>query len=531
MSFSGNKRSFEETDSSDIEDHLRDSDDDFIGEPTQEFLEVDDDAMMSYCTQVFAENPLVLPLYYQIGTGFELENAVHLEVHSGRRVEKYNSDQIVYRARVDPEQLPVELQNNPLTAARESVRELFRILIERSTAGLRPSDLIRFCIQADGLDRPISTRLMPVSELTLETVLAAVLKVLQSKDEIMLDSGFFVDIITVRRDVGAGRRTRKIVNTKVDCLKKRSILSIPVDDEGLCCAKAIVYALAHLHGDQTQIEALRQRDRPTLMNRARELHAAAGVPLGPCTFTEIVKFEEHLDTQIVVISADNLNKVSYKGPSRKQRINLYLHDEHFEVIKNLKGFYASNFYCEICEKPYDHRQNHQCPDACRICFRRGCVEQHPMRCPDCDRMCKSEECFNAHKARNGKQQYSMCDLIYQCPKCCKIIQRKDCARDSHICGTIKCVSCDQQVKPEEHLCYLRTVEPKAKSDRLIYFDFETDQSSGEHVVNFAVAHYAEGPEDKREHVFKGYSACADFCTWLFSPIHKDYTVIAHNMKG
>lgn len=55
----------------------------------------------------------------------------------------------------------------------------------------------------------------------------------------------------------------------------------------------------------------------------------------------------------------------------------------------------------------------------------------------------------------------------------------------------------------EHRCYLKTIEPKAPSDRLIYFDFETDQSSGEYVVNFALAQYADGTE----HVFRRYSAC------------------------
>lgn len=68
---------------------------------------------------------------------------------------------------------------------------------------------------------------------------------------------------------------------------------------------------------------------------------------------------------------------------------------------------------------------------------------------------------------------------------------------------------------------------KTPSDRLIFFDFETDQSSGEHVVNLAVAQYAVGTE----RVFCGYDACKDFCSWLFSPIHKGFTVIAHNMKG
>lgn len=97
----------------------------------------------------------------------------------------------------------------------------------------------------------------------------------------------------------------------------------------------------------------------------------------------------------------------------------------------------------------------------------------------------------------------------------------------HRCWTSKCPSCDQYVDAIDHRCFLRVVSPKNPSDRLIFFDFETDQSSGEHLVNFAVAQYTDGTEK----VFKGYSACEEFCSWLFSPQHKGFTAIAHNMKG
>lgn len=69
--------------------------------------------------------------------------------------------------------------------------------------------------------------------------------------------------------------------------------------------------------------------------------------------------------------------------------------------------------------------------------------------------------------------------------------------------------------------------PKKASENLIFFDFETDQSTGEHVVNFAVAQDLKGEEK----IFRGYNACDEFCEWLFTPIHKGCTVIAHNMKG
>ena len=34
-------------------------------------------------------------------------------------------------------------------------------------------------------------------------------------------------------------------------------------------------------------------------------------------------------------------------------------------------------------------------------------------------------------------------------------------------------------------------EPKKPNDKLLFYEFETDQSSGEHIVNFAVMQYED----------------------------------------
>ena len=239
---------------------------------------------------------------------FQLSDAISLELRTRRRIAKYRGEEVTYRASIDTSRLPQHLQDNSIVATIECVKQLFENLKDRCTEDLRPSDLIRICIQANGLDKPISTCLIPVSSLTVEKLMSTVMKVLQSKEEIKLDDGFTVDVITIRRDVGAGRR--KLINVEIDRLEKRSIISVPTDNEGLCCAKSIVYALAYLENDRSTINALRDVRRPALVKRAKALHENAGVPLGPCTYEEIAIFEEYLDVQIVVISTQNMNKVS-----------------------------------------------------------------------------------------------------------------------------------------------------------------------------------------------------------------------------
>ncbi|KAF8789739.1 hypothetical protein HNY73_007658 [Argiope bruennichi] len=544
---------------------MNECEDDCLSETSQIFIENDIEAMeffkdfddvLSETSQLFNDNEIDgiddclndfddddLP---QIGSGFEnqpgpstrgpaflenvssenLDNAVIVDETNRRVNQRYNAEEVTFRARIEEEKIPPRLQRTPLVAAVEAVRALFSLLILRCTQNLRPSDLIRFCFMAIGLERPVSTVLMPVSDVTVERIVAPIMRVLQSYKKLKLKDGVNVDIIIIHRDICAGGN-RRIINIETDRLKKRSVLSIPTDKEGLCCAKAILYALAHLENDRAAISSMKDRRRPALLNRARILHNDAGVPLGPCSYSEIRTFEDFLDIQIVVISSESLNKVSYKGRDRERRINLWLHNGHYDVIKSLKGFYGSDNYCEPCEKPFMNLEDHRCQFVCPICLRKDCLPGHPQRCSDCDRLCRSSSCFEWHKATSGKRQKSLCDKMYQCRNCGKVVLRRICPMNMHKCGTSRCPSCKQFVNVSEHRCFLEIVSPKMPSDKLIFFDFETDQSSGTHEVNFAVAQYSNGEET----IFRGYTACQEFCAWLFTPIHKGYTAIAHNMKG
>ncbi|GBN90662.1 hypothetical protein AVEN_268018-1 [Araneus ventricosus] len=246
------------------------------------------------------------PFYYQIGNGFadqpgpssrggvlvegntpeNLENAVIIDEGNRRINRRYNAEEVTFQARIDTQQIPPRLRMTPLVAAVEAVRQLISILILRCTRNLRPTDFIRFCFDAIDLDRPVSTTLMLVSALTVESVVAPIMRVLQSYKHLKLEHGVTVDVIIIHRDVGAGRG-RKIFNIDIDRLSKRSILHIELDELGLCWANTILYALAHLENDRASINAMRDKRRLTLLSRAKTLHNDAGVPLGPCTYKEI----------------------------------------------------------------------------------------------------------------------------------------------------------------------------------------------------------------------------------------------------
>ncbi|GBM11144.1 hypothetical protein AVEN_243015-1 [Araneus ventricosus] len=397
-----------------------------------------------------------LPLFYQVGTGFDntpgpssrrppliedrdysenLENAMILDEIIRRRNVRYNANEIIFEARVNTDGLPDTPRKTPLKFAVQVVRQLIELLIRRCTQDLRPSDLIRFCVQDIGLDKPISTGIMTFSSLTVERMVSVIMRVLQSNDKITVQDGFTVDVITIRQDVGADKTNTRVVNIDIDRIRKKSVITVQLSEDGLCCAKAIIYAIADLEKNMKSINVLKDRRRENLLNRAKVLHTDAGVPLGPCTYFQIASFEDWLDVQIVVISSDISNQVSYRGRDRYRRINLWLHNGHYDIIKSLKGFYGTNNYCESCDKPFQNIKDHLCDNACHVCLRVNCMKAQSQRCGDCDRECRSAECFEAHKAISGQQQYSICDKIYQCRKCCKIILRRRCPKALHRCGT------------------------------------------------------------------------------------------------
>ncbi|GBN82248.1 hypothetical protein AVEN_159755-1 [Araneus ventricosus] len=249
--------------------------------------------------------------------------------------------------------------------------------------------------------------------MTVEKVLYEICKVLQSKKTLRLDEKLIFDIVTVRRPIGAGRKS--ILNIEVDRLRKKSVVAIPSDNENICCARAIVVGHAAITKNR-QYNSIRNGSKPLQKTLALKLHEHSGVPIGPCGLDEIKKFEELLDVQIHVISAEHFNK---------------------------------------------------------------------------------------------------------------IIKRKSRSPEEHICGESKCVSCKQFVCMNRHLCFLEQKKPKPSSEKLIFFDFEAMQETGEHIVNFAVLQYYDG----QEVVIEGVDVIKKFCDFLFSKCHEGFTAIAHNLKG
>lgn len=111
---------------------------------------------------------------------------------------RFNAEEKVYDAKVDFSKLSTELHGIPLTAAVDATRILFTRIIELSTSELHDDDLIRICVMSEQLDKPISTCLINVSEMTVEKILSCIYKVAQSKTALCLSESLKIDVITVK---------------------------------------------------------------------------------------------------------------------------------------------------------------------------------------------------------------------------------------------------------------------------------------------------------------------------------------------
>jgi hypothetical protein len=140
----------------------------------------------------------------------------------------------------------------------------------------------------------------------------------------------------------------------------------------------------------------------------------------PCGIAEYEKVQAvRPGYQLKIVEARNLKELIFKGiftnacfflfkvnlvnfclgPPADKVINLLLHDRHFYVITRMPGLLGVHYWCDECNKGYDHREDHKCERGeCPCC--NGSPDCPPVdfvKCDDCNRWFKGPACFHNHK--------------------------------------------------------------------------------------------------------------------------------------
>ncbi len=436
-----------------------------------------------------------------------------------------------------------DLQDLDLIREYERTQQIFEQLLSDVTQGMQESDLVRFVLRTEQLDRPISLPFMPLSRLTPERVFSQIERVVQSKQDFHLNESVIVNIVHVGIPNGSGKRKRDNIDLESYLRNKRSIISIKNKDD-LCLARALVVAIANIDKDR-RYKLLVDSRRQAQENDAWELHRKAGVPIGPCGISEVKQFQKYLtEYEINIVSMEHGNTIIYPEQpivTKTKRIYLYLHNNHYDVITTMPGFLNRSYFCHMCRKSYDSTVDHSCDSMCKMCRGFECSFVDTRSCVDCKRTFKSQACYDRHKEPLGKGQ-SVCQQVKKCMKCAKSMRIHMLA--NHLCGKTKCKTCEEFVDvdgKDTHYCYMKrpkeseTEESETEGskteesgyDQLMFFDYECRQEDGIHEPNLCIVHNEMGDE----WIFRGENTNLDFCKWLFVKDHQNCVFVAHNFQG
>ena len=408
---------------------------------------------------------------------------------------------------------------------------IFQHLLNDVTEDMNDQDQVRFVLRSDQLDTPISMPFMPVIQLTPEKVFSQIERVIQSNRDFRLNDTVVIDIIHVEAPQGSGRSKRTILNIKNFLHKKKSVITIQNNDN-LCLARALVVAIAKIEKDPGYKNMLNP-ERRTQEKKARELHEAANVPLGPCGIPEVKLFQKYLTNyEINIVSGNYNNSIIYPPkPSTANNVTpiyLYLHDNHYDVITTMPGFLSRSYFCHKCNRSYSNKLDHLCDGMCKSCGSYDCIESGSLKCNECNRSFKSKACYDRHKESVGGVR-SVCQKIKKCGKCGQSMDVRKLNPKNHICGK-KCSTCGLVLSEEsQHQCYIQKTEQTEESqyNELLFFDLECKQEHGVHEANLCIVHNEKGEEQ----LFQGSDTIKKFCEWLLTKEHQGCIVVAHNFQG
>lgn len=469
----------------------------------------------------------------------------------------------------------------------EQISDILDHAVDKIISQSTYKDLVGASLNHPDLDKPVYIHFRPRANLTGEVIVHEIERILQSNVHVRIeDVASTLTVTTVSSEAGGTNTTKP--RSHINFMNKKSLLKI-LNNDKLCCARAIVTAKAKIDNDP-QWETIRKGDksRHTLQKvRAQQLMRDAGLEnhQDTCGLLELQKLQNVLHGyQIKVYNKERYCAITFVGgiPCEKV-IHLYHHDEHYDVIGSVSGFFSRSYYCEACDKPYRKKGEHRCSVTCSSCYTSpACKQESLILCSTCNRYFKNEVCYNNHKKthvshgkKRKKRDISLCDRIQRCKDCGK---HQDKAHTKiHKCGYERCRICRQEVLKIGHQCFMQpikdiscldetfsdvedtNVEGKATSTdkeekvyKFIFFDFETTQDKVqsvlklgpilEHVPNVCIVHivcddcrhrelgHCGRCGENRQH-FIGPNCLEQFCEFLFDDKMKNVIAIAHNAKG
>ena len=370
-----------------------------------------------------------------------------------------------------------------------------------SDTTLTPHSTVHFTMQSSTFSHAFQSTTFTVREFKegserLNMYLQSLAQKLNSNEEFTPDDTFTMETTFIRTPgPGSGHGKRyKPSCAAVRGIVKKSRVTIKNKDN-LCCARAVVTmkALVDANGDTRDRDYKNLKDGyPIQERKAQELHRLAGVPEGPCGLSELGQFQTALPGyQIKVMSIDPPHMIIYQGPTPSDKIiRLIKEGEHYDGCNSFAGFLSKSYFCDECNRGFDHDDfcQHPCHGKwCPSCKRKDCPDfleaKQPLArgqfpsptslCSLCHRKFFGDQCYNYHLQRRSLHIKSICDSFKKCPQCCHVYEPDPRVvpgrnhRFEHRCGYGECHICEKKVHLATHQCYIQRLkqdvdDPKTK---------------------------------------------------------------------
>ena len=397
------------------------------------------------------------------------KNNYKLFHYKKRYVEKYGLYEDIFKVK-----FANRLQGTSLIDLQQELLELFSDVIRHLNRIYEEQDRVRVYINHPGLlySKPIFIALRPLGDLNANAIMQAVEKVLNSNQALSLDK-FFTIHVGIMGNRHAGGRVKLV--TAPDVVLKRSIIEmVPLDNDHTCVTRAILVGVTKIR--EPNNDNLKRKSRVhSLQGKALDLLYTLGIDSNrDLEFQELYKIEDYLNIQVVIFSKPFNSNCIYVGAiERRDKVFLYYHANHCDLIGSITSFLSKAYYCNFCLVPYTKMNEHACDRHCNVCCKDNCLmTDNIIECIVCNFECRNQECFDRHKTKNPKTHFSVCESYWRCPKCkhiCCSNQKKD-----HLCGSRICRFCSESVIGV-HKCYVKPLEPKQTSGKFLYYDFECTQ--------------------------------------------------------
>ncbi|XP_053481752.1 uncharacterized protein LOC128608210 [Ictalurus furcatus] len=383
--------------------------------------------------------------------------------------------------------------------------------------------LINITLRGPSLPSDVNAVLSPDNDYDLHIFTQQLENIMQSNSDVRADECLDLYVSIARgKHGGAYRKIRDLAHNEVIARNRMNLFCPNNISNNLCFAICLSHFLQP-HTPCSELESL-----------AASLQKTAGYSVQQkIGFNDITRFERLLHVKIVVFHrtcSGLLEHFTNNDEPHNKTVFLYLHNEHYFLIKNLKAFIGTPYVCEYCYRGFTSRRDHRCKYVCDVCNAPDCHKYagKTRQCHDCLRYCRSTYCYNAHKQTQTGQQYAQCDVTKYCQKCNRRYHVNGAVPKKHVCPAEHCIHCKAElVNDGVHQCFIQPIKMEPPSDKYIYYDFETQHTDGKHVANFVCAITFKGEE-----FTAAGTDCIDQLVEKFrQPHYQNYTWVAHNASG